>query len=378
MKIEQIETISLRIPLKKGYGLSQVYGVLEETTPVVVRIHTDEGIVGLGETDPMSHFTEETQETVQIIIGRYLESVLLGTDPRNIGEIHMRMEHAVKGNFLAKAAIDMACYDLLGKADDMPVYRLLGGCLREKIPLMWSLGDDAPEVNAAEAAELQSQNYSTFMIKVGGCSLKRDVERVGAIRSTVGDRTTLIVDANQGWDADTAIKFAKQTEKYDIAIFEQPVPYWDIDGLAKVKSRTGMLISADESLFTLHDAVNLVRHRAVDVFSIKVSKNGGIYPAREIMSFAAANGIQCLMNSLIEEGITQSASLQLGLTAVNLCNCGHAYFSPLRLAADISNYSDNLRQGYVWKNEAPGLGVELKNDIVEKYSANNCSDAQKV
>jgi L-alanine-DL-glutamate epimerase-like enolase superfamily enzyme len=366
--IQSIEVIHTKIPLKKSYKLSRVFDVLESSQPIIIKVHTDSGITGLGETDPMDHFTEETAETIMAVLQRNLCPAVCGMDPLGIAAIHESMDRHIKGNFLAKAAIDMACYDIAGKAMQTPAYTFLGGKLRNEIPVMWSLGDGAPEANAEEASRLvNEEGYHTLMVKVGNDDMRRDVARVRAIRKAMEQDVSLIADANQGWDVETSVKFAAMIEDCGIAFFEQPVPYWDIKGLARIRKSIRIPLSADESLFSIHDALQLIHYDAVDIFSIKVAKNGGIYKAKKIMDLAEANGIRCLMNSLLEEGITQAASLQLGLSSPNIHECGHAYFSPLRMDDDISDYWHQLNHGIVKPSGLPGLGVAIDESILSKY-----------
>ncbi|MCP4405607.1 MAG: mandelate racemase [bacterium] len=368
MKIEKIEVIHIRMPLKKPYTLSKTFGTLRNTEPVVVKLFTDGGAIGVGETNPMPPFTEEDSETVKMLIKRYLGPAIIASDPVKIAKIHQMMDSILKGNYLAKAAIDMACYDLIGKAANLRVCDLLGGALQEKIPIMWSLGGDTPEKNAEEALQRKHEGYTSTMIKVGGTDIVNDVKRVKAIREAVGKEYPLIVDANQGWDFHTAVRFSRRVEDCEIALLEQPVPYWDIEGLVKVKKSIDIPVSADESVFTIHDAKTLIEKNAVDVFSIKVVKHGGIFRSKEIMKLAEAYGIQCMMNSMIEEGISQAASLQLGASANNLWKAGHAYFSPLRLEEDITDYSSQIVNGWVNVPEKPGLGITIGEETLETYT----------
>jgi L-alanine-DL-glutamate epimerase-like enolase superfamily enzyme len=367
MKIASIDIIALRVPLKKPYKLSKVYGTLTHTEPVVVKLTTDTGLVGYGECDPMIPFTEETPSTVVEILKSYIGPAVIGTPPDNIAALHERMESAVKGNYLAKAAVDLGCYDIFGKSLKVPVHQLLGGKLRESIPLMGSLGSDTPESNARETEALIAAGYASTMIKVGG-DPSIDVRRVHAVREAAGPAFPLIVDANQGWDARTAVAFARAIEADDIALFEQPIAHWDIEGLADIRKAVSIPLCADESLFTLQDAKRLIRQKAVDAFSIKVVKHGGIHKAREIMTLAEIYGVPCLMNSMIEEGISQAGSLQLGASSKGLLASGHAYFSPTRLEKDISNYSSLLDRGTVAVTDAPGLGIEVFEEVVQEYA----------
>ncbi|PAB59182.1 mandelate racemase/muconate lactonizing enzyme family protein [Anaeromicrobium sediminis] len=367
MKILKVSVKHIKVPLKKPYSLSKVVGTIKNTEPIIVRIVTDKGIWGIGETDPLQLFTEETPETIKMILEKYICPAILGLNPLNIANIHKRMDQVVKGNYLAKAAIDIACYDIIGKYANLPIHSLLGGRLREEIPIMWSLGSDLPEKNAEEAIKVKEQGYRSIMIKVGALSISDDIERVKAIRNAVGRECSLIVDANQGWDTHSAIRFAKLVEEYSISLFEQPVPYWDIAGMVKIRQNISIPLSADESLFTINDAKALIEKKAVDVFSIKVCKHGGIYKAKEIMDLAKTFGISCMMNSMIEEGITQAASLHLGASSNNLWKFGHAYFSPLRLKEDITDYSMSIGKGSIKINDQSGLGIHIFDEKIEKY-----------
>ena len=276
MKITSIELYELRVPLNKPFTRSVRIGTLVDCTPVVCRIVTDDGLEGIGETNPVMPLTSEDAAVVVHVIREHLAPAVLGADPRNLHDIHRRRE---------------------------------------------AVGPDYP----------------------------------------------LIADANQGWDVLRAVRFAKLVEDCGLALLEQPVPPEDIDGLAEVRRRTGLLISADESVHTLAQARRLIEKKAADVFSIKVIKHGGIRKAHAIMRYAEAHGILCLMNSNAEEGVTQAASLQLGAAASNLWPFGHAYRSPLRLAGDISTFSEHIRDGWVSLPTEPGLGVALKPDMLDRF-----------
>ena len=368
MRIDKIEVSHIKVPLIKPYPLSKVIGTLMDTEPIIIQISTDEGITGLGEADPMIPFTEETTEGVKTTLKHYLGPLLIGVDPTNITKVHEIMDTKLKHNTLAKAAIDMACYDILGKQAGLPVYAVLGGCARTKITIGGGTGAGAsPEDTTKEVLAKIETGTNTFMIKVGNLSVEEDIARIRAVRKAA-PQIHLIADANQGWDRHNAIFFGKRVEDCDLEFLEQPVPYWDIEGLREIRQRVNIPISVDETLCTIHDAVRVIKEEAAEVFSIKVSKSGGIYRTKEIMDLAKAFGINCWMNSMIEEGITQAASLQLGAYARNIMDYGHSYGSPLRLEQDITTYSDQVKGNVVSISQRPGLGIELKDDIMSKYT----------
>ena len=370
MKITKVIIDSLAVPLLHPYHLSKEYGVFSTATPIVVTVETDEGIVGYGECDPWPLFTGDSVESAGLLLEKPLAPMLGGTDPTNINELHRIMDATIRNQHLAKSAIDMAAHDIFGKSLGVPVHKLLGGCRREKMRCMWSIGGSTPEESAAEVLEAKRLGYHGCMIKIGGPDYKLDAARTIAVREAVGKDYPLIVDANQGWDVDTAIRYWKLIRNCDILFFEQPLQSWDVQGMAKVRRAIDIPLSADEGVMTMQDARNLIQAEAVDVFSIKVTKNGGIAPAKAICEMAASNGIQVFFNSMIEEGITQAASLQIGATCSNIVTTiGHAYFSPNRLKSDISTYHTFIHpeEGSVYVPQGAGLGVTLYEDKLDGY-----------
>jgi len=369
VQITRIEVFHTRVPLRKPFKLSKVLGTLTHTQPIVVKVYTDEGIVGLGEADPFVPFTAESPEGVMSFLKNYLGPILLGTDPTNIVRVHEIMDKSLKLNVIAKGAIDIACYDILGKTKGLPVHQILGGFYREKMRLAWGIGGASPEENAEEVqAIVADRGIKTFMLKTGSLSLEEDIARVKAVRKALPD-AHLLVDTNQGWDVATAVRFGKAVADCNIGFLEQPVPYWDISGLAEIRASIDVPISVDETLGTIHDAVDVIKEGAADVFSVKASKNGGIYKAREILDLAKSFGIKCWMNSMIEQGITQAALLHLGVSSENLLGFGHCYFSPLRLEDDITTFSEQIKGDVVSINHKAGLGIEIREDILKKYTS---------
>ncbi|MCG8483408.1 MAG: hypothetical protein MJA31_08885 [Clostridia bacterium] len=369
MKIKKIDVLHLSVPLKKPYKLSKLYGTLYTTEPVVVKITTDEGMVGVGETDPMPLFTGETAETAVTVIHNYLAPALIGKDPTNIACIHHIMDGVIRDMHLAKAAVDMACYDIMGKAAGMSVATLLGGRIHDSLPIMGSIGGGTPEDNAREAVSLiEDKGYASLMVKIGSDDYMYDAERTIAIAKAVGDKVVLIPDANQGWDVTTTLKYLDAVSGCNVDAFEQPIHAGDIDGFAKIKQGTNVKLTADESLLSLEHAKMMIKEKSVDIFSIKVCKTGGIYRSKEIIELSRHFGIQCLFNSMIEEGITQAASFALGCSTRNLYAHGHAYFSPLRLEDDITNFSTFIKNGRINVPDTPGLGIEVDDEKLAHYT----------
>ena len=373
MLITKIKLYELRVPLKHPYILSKEYGVQAETTPIVAEIHTDSGLIGYGECDPWPLFTGDSQETVTVALTRHICPILLGKDPTNLNEVHRLMDATIRGNNIAKSAIDMAAFDLFGKSVGLPVHQLLGGKRRDTIRCFWSVGGATPEETAQEVLQIKKLGYHGCMIKIGTADYRNDIARTLAAREAAGADFPLVADANQGWDVETAINYGRACEKAELLYFEQPVQSWDVRGMARVRRAVNIPISADEGVATLQDAVNLIAAEAADVVSIKVTKHGGILPTKQICDYAAASGIKLFFNSMIEEGITQAASLCVAATVPNLMTTiGHSFFSPLRLERDICDFHTRVIDGVTHITDTPGLGIQIDQEALEFYTVNTC------
>ena len=368
MRINRLELFDISIPFKIPYRLSKAYGTLEKARAVILKVHTDQGIIGLGEADPMNPFTEETTATVMVVFRDLIAPLLLGRDPSEVNRIEAVLDQSVRGNPTARGAVNMALYDILGKVLGVPVYTLLGGKLHDRLPLLGPIGSGTVEEDTAAIEALIQEGYRTVMIKMGSLAIGEEIGRMAAASERFGNQLVLIADANQGWHHKEAITFLEGIQDHAPLVIEQPVRRGDHAGLRTFRKRCPCLLSVDESLVTLADAITLGRSDAADVFSIKVSKNGGLIKAQTIARIADGFGIQCLMNSMLEFGITQAASLQLGCTLNNLLDCGHAYMSVLRMADDVTDFRQNITDAVVEVPEGDGLGVAIDDDKLKKYT----------
>ncbi len=368
MKITSIELCHISIPFVKPYALSKVYGTLRNAQAVIFQVHTDEGIVGLGEADPMNPFTEETPATVMAVTRDIIAPCLIGQDPTRISAIESKLDDVIHSNLTARGAVNMALYDIVGKLNSIPAHTLLGGAIHSELSILGAIGSGTPEEDAAAIETLIDQGHQTVMIKMGALPIAHEIRRITSAQKRFGDRILIIVDANQAWEVADTLEFLDGIRDDRPVLIEQPIKRWDIDGLKRIRDRAPCPLSADESLTTVKDAATLIREQAVDVFSIKVSKNGGLYKSKQIAAMADGFGLKCLMNSMLEFGITQAASLQLGCTLNNLLDCGHAFGSVLRMSDDITDFDQNIAQGIVTVPTRPGLGVNLKEDRLKKYT----------
>jgi L-alanine-DL-glutamate epimerase-like enolase superfamily enzyme len=368
MKITAIKVSAVNIPTIKRYHIA-VMGTITTTQSVIIEMFTDEGLVGIGETDPALTFTGESQQTAMTMLQHHLGPAILGMDPRDPEVIHQRMSAVTVGNPFAKAAIDLACHDLLGKSLDAPVYQLLGGLVRDRVPIMWSLGSDSPQENVHQAVAKVEEGYRTIGLKLGILPPELDIERVAQVRRAVGPEIKLRCDANQGWSTGTAIKTIRKLEEFDVAMIEQPLPRWDLEGLARVADAVNIPVGVDESLSSPRDALRIIKHRAADFYSIKTTKQGGLLKAKEIAAMVSATGGKLFVNSMIEMGVSVMSGLHFAASTPGLFDIGQALTSVRRLMDDI------LKQPVLYEGaeiivpqDRIGLGVELDEAKMAQYS----------
>lgn len=383
MKIKSIETIPIRLPPRRVHqwaGLTTAIGAY-----VIIKLVTDEGAVGLGEApvlkdwggDHMKYYGE-TPRTAAHVIGDILAPALAGQDPRRIGALHARMDKAVKGYPYCKAAVDMALYDLVGKAVELPVYQLLGGCYRERVTIAHSIGLMDMEKAVEEALRVKAEGMKAIKLK-GGHEPKRDIELVERVRKAVGSEMQIAVDANQGYPTPKiAVRAVKAMEEHAIRYMEQPVE--GIDALAEVARRVDTPIMADESAWTAQDVLEIARKKAAEIISLYTTKPGGLFKAQKVAAVAEAAGLQCNVNGSVETGVGNAANLHLA-AALGIASLpcvipvstpkgrGKGGVAGVYYQDDIITEPFGYDAGDVLVPTRPGLGVELDEDKVRHYRA---------
>ncbi|MCC6775911.1 MAG: mandelate racemase [Hyphomicrobiales bacterium] len=316
--IAAIELHHVALPTRREHkwtGLTEPIGGY-----VLVEMRDAAGAVGWGEAPALKdwggefgrYFGESPGTTIEVIT-RYLAPAVIGAVPGEIGELHARMDRIIKGYPYAKAAMELAAYDLAGRQAGLPVHRLLGGAVRRRIPVTHSIGLIGAEEAEREVAQVAREGVRTIKIKVG-VDPDRDVEMVRRIRETVGPGVALCVDANQGYRTPgEAIRTFRRMERYDLIYFEQPVE--GIDRLAQVARAIDTPVMADESAWNAHDVIQIIEKRAAQIVSIYTTKPGGLYRAMEVAAVARAAGLICNVNGSVETGIGNLANLQLAAAA---------------------------------------------------------------
>ncbi|MEO1996871.1 MAG: enolase C-terminal domain-like protein [Planctomycetaceae bacterium] len=368
MKITRIESIPINVPLKPDLTTKTSGGEHVVSPYVIVKMHTDAGLVGLGEATLSPRWSGETSPGCVAAIEGLIAPRLLGTNPTEITRVRQQMDRVLRHNPFTKAAVEMACWDLAGKALDVPLYQLLGGQVRDTIPVKLVVGAfDVPQ--AVELArKFLDLGARCLKVKVG-LDADQDVARVAAVRQEAGPEIPIGIDANQGWDLTTAVRTLARLEGYDMLFAEQPISARDCGALAELRRQTSIPIMADESVFSLSDAWDLGRHRAADVLSVYPGKHGGIAATLEIAHCALAGNMLCSMGSNLELGIGAAAMLHLGAAVPVIASERFPgdFIGPLYHTADMLTEPLPLGFDVARPPTGPGLGVELDEDQLERY-----------
>jgi muconate cycloisomerase len=365
MKITKVEAYPVRIPMRR---FSDAYSDYSIGQFVLVEIHTDQGVVGYGEA-PCTvtvGFYGETLETTVVSIKNYIGPKLVGEDPLNIGMATSTMNIAHGRAFIAKTAIDLALYDLAGKALGVPVYTLLGGCKREKIPAACEIAIVKPDEMVKEAQRLIKMGFKAIKVKAGR-DVDEEVRGVRAIRDAIGQGVELRVDPNAGWSRSETIKALKALDNCDVNYFEQPLPSWDLKGLAWIRKAMSIPIMVDESVWTPQDVIRIAEAEAADIINIKITKAGGLMNSLKIYNTAEAVGIPCIVGTELESCVAIAAKLQLAASFENLPYA--CEFTELAFQNITIKELPRLEDGCLEVPKAYGLGVSPDKLLMEKFAA---------
>ncbi len=368
MKITAIEAIPVRVPLIPRMHTRTAHGDHTTSDYVIVRVHTDAGLVGLGEATVAARWSGETSPSAVSAIRDLLAPALLGSDPVAVNQARIVMDRVLKLNPFTKAAIEMALWDLSGKAAGVPVYHLLGGKVRDVIPTKMMISAYDPPRARALAREFLDRGVRCLKVKTG-LDVAADVARVSAVRDEAGPDVPITIDSNCGWNATTARRALEQLRPLNLLVAEQPIPPGDVAALASLRAVGGIPIMADESVFTLSDAWNVLRAGAADVISVYPGKNGGIAASIEIAHAAQAAGVVCHIGSNLELGIGTAAMIHLACAVASIDSetypsdiLGTHYHESDMLISPLSLGPEGARVP-----DGPGLGVELDENALERY-----------
>jgi muconate cycloisomerase len=359
-----VHTVRLPVRIKRRHGVGDVQ---DAVTNVVLRLDTDAGTTGFGEAAPWPVFTG-TAEASAAALHVHLRPLLIGADPFRVEALLGQADRLVVGHPEAKAAMEAALLDLKGKALGVSAADLLGGRVRDEIPLSFSLANPDPAEDLATAKALYAEGIRLFKVKTGFAGHRADLARLERFRAELPHDVDLRVDYNQGLEPWDAIRRLKEVEAFRPTFIEQPVPHDQIAAMAAITRALDTPIMADESVFTPADALRVAQARAADLFSIKVMKHGGALRARAVSAIAEAAGIACYGGDMFESGLGHAAGAQLIAATPNIALGCEFYQARFFLTQDLLTEPFPIADGKVQVPTGPGLGVEIDEDRLARYS----------
>ncbi len=353
MKITNVRLGRISVPLRTPFktALRSVNSVED----VIVEIHTDCGAVGYGEAPPTGAITGDTTGAIIGAIQDHFAKTIVGRDVDEFEPLLQSVQKCIVGNSSAKAAVDMALWDLYGQLYRIPVYKLLGGG-RKQIVTDITISVNDPDTMASDARKAVARGYDCLKMKVG-VNPELDVARLAAVRNAVGKDIVIRIDANQAWTPKQAVKLLNrmQEQGLDIELVEQPVAAHDFAGLKYVTERSYVPVLADEAVFSPENAMTILQMGAADLINIKLMKCGGIYNALKIASAAQVFGVECMIGCMLEAKISVNAAVHLA--------CAKNIITRVDLDGPVLCSEDPILGGAVFDektitvSDEPGLGI---------------------
>lgn len=363
MPIERIEAIPFRIPIKPEVGpITSNIWAMDAAEHVLVKVIDSDGVVGWGEATPRATIYGDTQASTVAAIVHWLAPALVGLEPWAFEAAWDRMDRIVH-NLPAKAAIDMALHDLVGKRLGVSVAQLLGGMGRDRAPLGTIIPLGPPEKVADIAVQAVERGIRTLKIKTGK-DPERDIRAFRAIRRAVGDRTTLAIDANQGYSVPEAIRVLTALAEEGLAWAEEPVKAWDLPGKLRVAQAVPVPLLLDESVFTPQDVLRELRNGAAGLISIKTARSA-FFRSRAIAAICEASNVRCVLGSARESALGTVVSAHFAAQA--RCVIATELGDHVIYEATLLTEPPCLEDGYLVLPTGPGLGVEIDEAQVRHY-----------
>ena len=354
MKITEVRLGKISVPLRVPFKTA--LRTVNSVEDVVVEIHTDTGAIGYGEAPPTGVITGDTTGAIIGAIRAHISKAIIGKDVDDFENLMMAVQSSMVKNTSAKAAVDMALWDLYGQLYKIPAYKLMGGS-RKTICTDITISVNDPETMAKDAADAIARGYDCLKVKVGK-EPEKDIARLSAIREVVPKKTLIRIDANQGWEPKEAVRILNgmQERGLDIEFVEQPVKGHDIEGLKYVTERSYVPVLADESVFSVEDAFKILQMRAADMINIKLMKCGGLYNGLKIATAAEVYGVECMIGCMLEAKISVNAAVHLA--------CAKQIITKIDLDGPVLCSEDPIIGGAVFNekditvSDEPGLGIK--------------------
>jgi len=367
--VSSVESTIVDVPTVRRHKLSQTSVTAQSY--VIVQVRLANGAEGIGEAATLGgpRWSEESVEAMKANVDAYLAPALIGARADLFEVAGVRMDAAAKRNNAAKAAVETALFDAVGKTLGLPAAALLGGAVRTGFPVLWTLasGDPAQEIEEAEK-KLAARLHRTFKVKIGAQPPAADMARMRRLAGALEGRAELIVDANQAWDETVSARCLPELAEMGVRLVEQPVPAWNVAGLARLRARpdTPPLL-ADECVFDTHDMLAVAQAAAADAVSLKLVKHGGLLGLKRVAAVAEAGGIGLYGGCLLESSVGAAAHLQAFATLRELAwGCEH--FGPQILTDDLVTEPLRFADFEVHLPEGPGIGVILDPAKLRRYA----------
>lgn len=362
MRITAIEPVLVAVPLRAP--VRGVHGTTTVQRSVLVRVAGDDGVEGWGNVDPTPGYSIVSAEQVRAAV-LDLAPPLLGLDAFNVRQALVVMDRQLAERFEAKAAVEMALWDLKGRAVGLPVHSLLGGTVKDEVSLNAWIGAVPPAQAAREALDWLGRGFATAKIKVAGAG-SEGIDRVAAVRAAVGTRMALRVDFNESLTAGQAVEVIRRLEAYDLTLVEQPVPRDQVAELAAIRRAIRVPLMADESVTGPASLVEIIRREAADIVKLKVMKQGGLLRTLAMVECAAAAGLRIVIGHGF--GLTLSTLAEAAVAAASEAILpGCEAVGPLKMAGDVVADPISLEAGTIKLTDAPGLGAVVDAAALARY-----------
>jgi muconate cycloisomerase len=368
LTIEEVKSTIVDVPTIRKHKLSSLSVTAQSY--VIVELRLANGVTGIGEAATLGgpRWSEESVESIKATIDTYLAPAVIGSMGSGFVAARVRMDEAAKRNNAAKAAIETALFDAVGKTLEVPAVQLLGGAVRNSIPVLWTLASGDPEQEIEEAeSKIAARLHNRFKVKIGAQTPAADMARMRRLASALEGRATLIVDANQAWDETAALRCLPVLAELGVALVEQPLPAWDLTGMGRLRARSLVPLMADECVFSTHEMLDVVRAGAADVVSLKLVKHGGLLATRDVAAVAAAAGIGLYGGCLLESSIGAAAHLQV-FAGLRELAWGCEHFGPQILTGDLVTEPLRFEDFHIHLPTGPGLGVALDPAQLRRYA----------
>ncbi|WP_297426522.1 muconate/chloromuconate family cycloisomerase [uncultured Acinetobacter sp.] len=363
---KKIETILVEIPTIRPHKMA--VATMQTQTLVLVKITSDDGFIGWGEATTIGGlgYGEESPESIKTNIDSYFAPLLRSLQGHNLAQIMQVLKKHINGNRFAKCAIQTALLDIQAQRLGLPLSELLGGRLRDSVPVLWVLASGDTEKDIAEAQQmLEAKRHNFFKLKIGSRAVEADVEHVLAIKQALGNEVSIRVDVNRAWSELDAIKGIKRLQAGGIDLIEQPCAIDNIEAMQRLTHRFDIAIMADESLMGPSSAYRLAKSNAASVFAVKVAQSGGLLEGRDVATIAQLAGIDLYGGTMLEGTVGTMASAQLFSTFENL-KFGTELFGPLLLTQEILTTPLRYENFELHLPNTPGLGIEIDENKIEQ------------